>query len=254
MVAAQRRKSILNELEAAGILLVEAASQRLQASPITVRRDFAALVKEGEATRVRGGIVAVKSDQAVELPYSVKHTQHLAEKRRIAGFAAGLVQADQAVILDGGTTTAQIAAYLRNTPRVTIITTNLRALVLLSNATTQTVVVPGGVLRPGMYELSGPEMVQFFQTLHVDYAFIGVDGIDLADGVMSAGIADPPMKRAMLAAAREKIVVADHSKFGHHALTRICHLRDVTRIITDTGLDSDTYTRMTDAGIVVDRA
>lgn len=253
MVAAQRRKSILNELEATGILLVDAASQRLQASPITVRRDFAALVREGEAKRVRGGIVAVKSDQAVELPYGVKHTQHLPEKRRIASFAAGLVKADQAIILDGGTTTAQIASYLRNTPRVTIITTNLRALVLLANSTAHTVIVPGGVLRPGMYELSGPEMVQFFQSLHVDYAFIGVDGIDLADGVMSAGIADPPMKRAMLAAAREKIVVADHAKFGHHALTRVCRLQDVTRIITDTGLDAEMYASMTEAGIVIDR-
>jgi DeoR family transcriptional regulator, aga operon transcriptional repressor len=252
--AAQRRELIRNELRTTGSLLVDTTSRRLNASSITVRRDFAALVGEGEAIRVRGGIVSVHRDQSIELPYSVKHRRHLPEKRRIAALAASLVGDAQAVILDGGTTTAQIAVHLRNKHHITIITTNLRALVLLANSTNHTVVVPGGTMRPGLYELSGPEMVEFFQKIRVDFAFIGADGIDLDQGVMSAGMADPPIKRAMMAAAREKVVVADCSKFGQQALTRVCHLRDVTRVITDSGLPPETYRQLMDAGIAIDLA
>ncbi len=254
MIAAQRRKMILEDLESAGSLLVDATSRRLDASTVTVRRDFAALAREGKAVRVRGGIVSVNDGQAVELPYSVKHTQHLPEKRRIAALAAGLIEEDQAIILDGGTTTAQIAAQLRTKRHISIITTNLRVMVLLAESTNHTVIVPSGILRPGMYELFGPEMVGFFRTLHVDYAFIGADGIDPIQGVMSAGIADPPVKRAMMAAAQHTVVVADHAKFGHRALTQVCDLRDVSRLITDTGLEPDIARAMAEAGITIDLA
>lgn len=209
----------------------------LDVSEATVRRDLTMMAEEGLVSRARGGAILPASSTAFEPLYPEKRLINTEEKRRIGVEAALMVVDGETLILDSGSTTFEIARNLTDHKNLTIITNDLVIASSVMFDSTTSVIVTGGIRRQGFNTLIGPVTDEFLQQVKVNKTFLAADAIDFQQGVTNATFAEISVKRLMIQAAREVILVADHSKFANIALARVCPLDKVHCVITDSSID-----------------
>ncbi|WP_112433044.1 DeoR/GlpR family DNA-binding transcription regulator [Thermogemmatispora tikiterensis] len=250
IIAQERRRKIFEIIESSGVVSVRDLAQRFTVSSITVVRDLQELEEQGLIRRVHGGAISLRG-ASYEPPFSAREAEHAEEKRRIAARAVELVNDGESLILDVGTTTLEIARALKGKRNLTVLVTNLRAALELANQSAIQVIVVGGKLRPSELSLVGHLAERTLRSFQVDKAFIAVGGITIEHGLTEFNFEEAGTKQAMIERARRRIVVADHSKFGKVMLTTVAPLNAIDTIITDSGLDSETLTRLRELGIEV---
>ena len=239
MLASQRRATILAMVDESGAVRVSDLVEHLGVSDMTVRRDIEHLAQEGRVERVHGGALSVGHASAHEPGFQVKSALMTREKRAIAEHAASLVEPGSAVAISAGTTTYELAQCLRSVPDITVVTNSVPVAQLLHESATvgQTVVLTGGIRTPSD-ALVGPVAVAALRSLHVDRLFLGVHGMDLHAGLTTPNLVEAETNRAMIAAARQVCILADHTKWGVVGLSTIIDLADVDLLITDEGLSA----------------
>jgi len=229
----QRRREIVRRLYLTGYVEARELVEKLAVDASTIRRDLDALSRDGHAQRTHGGARLVAG--ALDMPYELKQAERIAAKQAIARAAAELVRDGESVVLDSGSTTYELATQLRVRQDLTIVTNDLRISQLVTAFRGVRLLVTGGELLRSTYTLFGERTVDFLQDLSVDWTFLGADAIDVT-GITNTNTIEVPVKRAMLAAARTTVVLADSSKFGRRALVRVGGLTEVDRVITDSEL------------------
>jgi DeoR family transcriptional regulator of aga operon len=249
MRRSERLEAILDELSEGGAVDVGALSERLGASPATIRRDLALLDGQHLLTRTHGGAVA--HGVAYELPLRYKAGRHEEEKRRIAAAAAARVGEGMAIGLTGGTTTTEVARALVEVDRLTVVTNALNIASELAIRRNLKLVVTGGWARSESYELVGPIADATLDGLHLDVACVGVDGVSAAAGLTTHHDIEAHTNRTLMEHARRVIVVADGSKVGKAAFARICPLEMVGELITDRSADAEALETIREAGVEV---
>ena len=247
----ERRRQIRSLIESQAQGTVTDLARRFTVSAVTIRSDLAALADMGAVVRIHGG--ALPPGDIEEVPINVKQTLYHAEKVRIATAAAGLIQDGETVILDSGTTTAEIARQIRGLKlrSINVITNALNIAVLLANAHHVNVIIPGGVLRRKSWSLSGPQAEQALRDLQADRLFLGVDSLDPEIGLTTPDVLEAQLNAMMIRVAREVIVVADSSKFARRNLSLIAPLDAVHKIITDDALGAGMVTALKARGVEV---
>lgn len=235
VIAAARRLQISQIIAQQGQVRVVDIASRFKVSDETIRRDLAELESQGLVERTYGGAVLKTHNGAGPLlpPLEERQTTLETEKRLIGQLAASLVQAGQVVILDAGSTTRQVARSLTMIPRLTVITNDLVIADELRSTEDTRVLVTGGYLKPRSRSLIGPEAVSFLRRYHADLVFLGTSGITMERGLTASDMFEAEVKTSMLQAARQAVLVADHSKFGHTHLASFAPVRAVKTIITD---------------------
>lgn len=227
--AAQRRRHILRAVRAGRAAHVADLAHRLGVSQMTVRRDLTHLAREGKLTRVHGGAVVAED----EPPFGLIEVERPAAKDRIGRAAAALVEDSQTVMVDIGTTTLSLARHLHGRP-VTVITSSLAVVRELLPDPAVDLVVLGGIVRRNYRSLVGVLAEDALRQVFADIAFLGTSGIRREDrSVLDSTMAEVPIKRGMLAAARRRILLADARKFSMCATVRVCALSDFDGIVTD---------------------
>ncbi len=245
MLARQRQDLILEEVRTRGAVKVSELVELLDVSDMTVRRDLDVLSDKGLLDKVHGG-AAARQDRSVDEPgFEVKSMRALSEKESIARSAVTLVHPGMAVGVSAGTTTWTLAHLLRDVPALTIVTNSMRiADVFLGwqsqgqapgRAPGQTVVLTGGIRTPSD-ALVGPVAVHALRSLHLDAVFLGVHGMDEAGGFTTPNLMESETNRALVDAARQLIVVADHTKWGVVGLSTIVGLEAAQVLVSDSGL------------------
>jgi DeoR family transcriptional regulator, aga operon transcriptional repressor len=229
----ERRRVIRALVEGQSLGSVGDLSKRFNVSAVTIRSDLAALSAMGAVVRVHGG--ALPPGDTDEVPINIKQTLHHAEKVRIAAAAAELIQDGETVILDSGTTTAEIARQIRGLKlrSINVITNALNIAVLLANAHHVNLIIPGGVLRRKSWSLAGPQAEQALRELQADRLFLGVDSLDPEIGVMTPHVLEAKLNALMIAIARQVVAVADSSKLLRRNLSVIAPVEQVHVLITD---------------------
>jgi len=245
----ERQQQLLNLLRDHGYMNVDALAAQLNVSLATVRRDLADLATGGQVVRTRGGALIAERSTARELSLHQKHRLLLQEKRRIARVAADLVQPGETVILDGGSTTWEIAQLLKTKGPLTIVSDGLEALWELADTPTITVICPPGIVRPHVLTILGTETARFLNGLRVNWTFLAADAVDVERGVTNVNLEEVAVKQAMLNAGNKAVLVADHSKFGRSAFAWVADLRQFHLVITDQGLPEETAERIRQAGV-----
>lgn len=248
MLAQERRQHIFKDIEASGVASVRDLAQRFDVSLITIMRDLQELEQEGLIRRVHGGAISVRG-ASYEPPFSARESQLSSEKQRIALQAIELITDGDSVILDVGTTTLEIARALKGKRNLTVLVTNLRAALELASQPAIQVIVIGGKLRASELSMVGHLAEQTLRSFQVDKAFIGVGGITLEHGLTEFNFDEAGTKRVMFERARQKIVVADHTKFGKVMLTHVAPLSAVDLIITGSEIDERAKREMEEAGV-----
>jgi DeoR family transcriptional regulator of aga operon len=240
LLVEERRRRIRELVGERGRITVAELADMFDISQVTARNDLNALAEIGAVVRTRGGALAQRDDE--DLPIGVKQTLRRAEKMRIAEAAVKLIGEGQTIVLDSGTTTAEIAKQIRGLKlqSVNVITNALNIAVLLAGAPHVTLIMLGGVLRPSSYSLGGPQAESALQGLHADILFLGFDGLDPEIGVMTPHLLEARLNSRMLEIARRVVAVGDSSKLGRRSLSVIARIEQVDCIITDTGAVPET--------------
>lgn len=239
MLGQQRRTAIVSEVRRRGGVRVSELATSLGVSDMTVRRDLDALVEQGLLARVHGGVVPV--DTAADEPvFAAKRVRQASEKAAIAQAAATLVTPGSAVGISAGTTTAALAQELTRVPGLTVVTNSIPVSNVLheSGDETRTVILTGGI-RTRSDALVGPAATATLQGLNLDLLFLGVHGMDARGGYTTPNLAESETDRALVATARQVVVLADHSKWGVIGVATIVPLRDAHVLITDSGIDPE---------------
>ncbi|MDI3329064.1 MAG: DeoR/GlpR family DNA-binding transcription regulator [Alicyclobacillaceae bacterium] len=249
MLPEERQKKIVEYLQHHGTLRVTELVERLGVSRETVRRDLQELEQRGVLKKVHGGAILTRT--GVEPTFAVRRTTNVREKEAIGRAAAALVEDGDTIFLDLGTTTLEVARHLRGRGRITVVTNSVQAALELIEDEAITVYLTGGMLRSGDLSLSGRFARHMLAQFYVDKAFIGVAGISLTGDLTDFHVEEAEIRNMMIERAKEVIVVADHSKFGVTAFTRVAALTAAHRIITDAGTDPEQIFLIRSLGVEV---
>lgn len=241
---------MLQLLEDQGEVLVSEVSAALGVSPMTVRRDFQVLAKEGLVKRVHGGAIPVAS-RSYEPPFAARAQLNLGAKRAIGEAAVALISEGETLVLDVGTTALEVAEALRGRRNLVVLTASLRVLDLLTEEEGIRLMSTGGAVRRGERSLVGELAEQSFAELRFDTFIMGVGGLDLAQGVTEFNPDDARVKKCALKCARRCVVVADHTKLGKVAFSRIGALDDVDVLVTDQDADPEILDGLRSADVEV---
>ena len=237
--ATVRAQTIVEKLLHTGTVTVDELATQFGVSVATVRRDLVELEQQGRLRRTHGG--AVPREPLLYEPFRYNSGFHeqidrkLAEKRRIGLAAAALIQPGEMISLTAGTTTTQVTRSLRPGANVTVITNTVNVAMELSHRDDVRVFVTGGFLTGSWFSVVGPATAQALSQFFVDKLFIGVNGIDAEKGLTSLHPEEAAVIQVMVRQAKQRIVVADHTKLGTVATSLICPTIEVHQLITDTG-------------------
>lgn len=226
----ERQHRISEYLQTVEFASLEEIAGKVDASVSTIRRDLSLLEAVGNVRRTHGGarILTPRSD---EFTFSSRDTHQLVEKEAIGRACAELINANQSVIVDAGTTVYHVARYLESkSPQ--IITNSLPVANLFASANKVEVVVSGGVIYPRLGVLVGPLAVDAFSKIHADIAIMSAGGLCL-DGITNSHGLLIDIQRAMIKGAGKVILCVDHTKFGRQSLLPLCGLDSIDTIVTD---------------------
>jgi DeoR family fructose operon transcriptional repressor len=228
----ERQHRIAEYLQNVEFASLEGIAKQVDASLSTVRRDLAVLEASGGIQRTHGG-ARVLNPRSDEFAFATRDTHQLSEKDAIGKACAELIQPNQSIILDAGTTVYHVARYLESkSPQ--IITNSLPVANLFASANRVEVVVSGGVIYPRLGVLVGPLAVESFAKMHSDIAIMSAGGITL-DGITNSHGLLIDIQHAMIKAARKVIFCFDHTKFGRQSVSLLCNLDCVDTVVTDAG-------------------
>jgi DeoR/GlpR family transcriptional regulator of sugar metabolism len=232
--AAERRQLILEMVRANGAVSLRELARVVQTSEVTVRRDVRALEAEGLLDRRHGGAV-LPGGLAREPGYPQKTHLCAAEKSAIADVAASLVQEGDAIVVGAGTTTQELARRLARVPGLTVVTNSLLVAQALAHANRVEVVMTGGTLRGSNYALVGSGAEQSLQGLRVARAFVSGSGLTAERGLSTSNMLSASVDRALVQAASEVVVLADHTKIGTDTMFQTVPSEAITHLVTDEG-------------------
>jgi DeoR/GlpR family transcriptional regulator of sugar metabolism len=241
----RRHELIMEMLIAANEVTVAELSERLSVTGKTIREDLAKLEEMGLLKRIHGGAVLAHADQRGILSAHNPMINHAAEKSEIADLAVTMIEPNDIIALDGGTTTQELARRLPNQP-MTVITNDVVIISELVRKERIRLVVPGGYRVRHM--LTGEDAVAYIRKLNIHKAFLTATGVHPTYGFTIYTGNYLAIKRAWIETARTTYVVADHHKFGQGALFTFARLSEVEAILTDSGIPSATVEQFQQAG------
>ncbi|MHC9044454.1 DeoR/GlpR family DNA-binding transcription regulator [Microbacterium saperdae] len=249
MSGSSRHDAILEALYATGRVNVAEVASEFCVSEVTVRRDLDQLARAGVLRRVRGGAVSVAL-RGEGLPYSMRRLEASGPKERIAQLAASLVLDGEAVGVDSGTTGAAVAQQLASR-RLTVMPFSVQALEALTRSATVRIILPGGSVSPEEGSIVGPLVERSLRDLRFDTVFLSCCGASLDSGVTAYDLDDAAAKRAMIAAGRRVVLIAEGAKFTRSAMSVVCALTAVDVVVTDESAPADVLDQLRAAGVDV---
>ena len=252
MLPIDRRNIIVEYLEEHGSAKVEDLALKLDVTPMTIRRDLQYLEDNQIASRIFGGAV-LKSGLTGEVPYKDKSVSHKDEKKRIANYAASLVQDGQTVFLDAGTTNMEIGKLLKEKQDLTIVTTDIKIAGLLAFSTNFKVFSAGGLVQNSTGTCLGSHTVEFLKGINVDISFIGTSSLTIEKGISTPTFEKADVKKQAIKSGKTSILVTDSSKYGKESFAKVCNLDGFDLILTDKDLDEEVYETIKDQNIKIKR-
>ena len=254
-ITRQRSDKILRELRIAGKVSVEDLAQRIGVSTSTVRRNLQDLEYRGLLRRTHGGAIIVENlfYEPFRHVSSFHQQEQLMqeEKRRIGLAAAELIADGETISLCAGTTTTQVARSMRHRNGIKIITNSVNIAMELSRRSDLQVVLTGGNLSGEWFALTGAVAIQHVREYFVEKVFVGVDGIDAERGITDDDPDEAAVHHAMLAQAKQRIVVADHTKLGQVETSLVWPMKGLDILVTDSHASTESLTPFRDNDIEV---
>jgi DeoR family fructose operon transcriptional repressor len=251
--ATERQQEILTRARLDGRVEVKELADALDVTPETVRRDLTTLERRGLLRRMHGGAIPVER-LGIEPAVADREGRMAGQKERIAKAALDELPDGGAIVLDAGTTTIRLAELLPIDRELTVVTHGLPIAMVLASRPNITLHVLGGTVRGRTLATVGTWAEHAIADVYADVAFLGTNGITVERGLTTPDLAEAGVKRALIAAARRTVVLADHTKFGRTDFAQVAPLSAIDTVITDSELAPDLADEVEAAGPRVVRA
>lgn len=232
MSAGDRLDLTLRLVQNAGKLSVSELAERLGVSEMTVRRDLNALESQGLLRRVHGGAVPVRAwDEGGG--FLARRDWQAATKDRLGEVVAAMIEPGTRVLLDAGTTTVHVAEHLVERAPLTVAVLSLQAAQVLADRPGIDLLVVGGRSRPGERSLVGPLALRTLESLSFDCFVMSIGGVHAERGWTEFSLDDAAVKQVGLVQAARTVAVADATKLGVRAFSRVAPLSAAGAFVTD---------------------
>ncbi len=237
MTTFERQQRLIDIIRKQPGIRVPELARLLDVSEGTIRNDLRSLSQAGRLKRVRGGAIA----DGQRLPQSPAFTARARvseeAKRRIARWAAELVEDGDTLLFDASTTVYYLAEFLKDRRNLTVVTNGIEIARSLAQNPSNNVILLGGLMRADGTSVSGTLSHKLLEDLYIKTAFLSCTGVTLEAGLMEVDIDEAQLKRKMIQVARSVVALIDSSKFGKIDLTPFAALDQITHIFTDSDLD-----------------
>jgi DeoR/GlpR family transcriptional regulator of sugar metabolism len=251
MLTKQRHAYILKLLREQGQVIAKAISRELHLSEDTIRRDLRELAAQGKLQRVHGG--ALPASPAVG-DFAARTKVAPEGKTAVGRAAAALVRPGQVVILDGGTTTLQLARHLPQDLGATVVTHSPTIAVALQEHPAIEVILIGGRLFKHSVVTVGAAAVDAISRIRADTYFMGVTAIHPRAGLSTGDLEESHIKRAFIASAAETYVLVTPEKVNAASPYIIASLAEIDGVVVDRGIPRTVIAAYKRAGLSVVRA
>ena len=248
MLTSQRKQLILEKLEAEGQVQSTALSVHFSVSEDTIRRDLRELAAEGRLQRVHGG--ALPASSAV-VPFAERKTVKMDAKKNVARKGAQLISAGQVVIIDGGTTTAELITFLPSDLQITVVTHSPSIALGLVEHPLIDVILIGGRLYKHSIVTVGAAAIEGIGNIHADLFFMGVTGIHPEAGLTTGDFEEACIKRAFSGRAAETIVLASPEKINTASSFAIGEVSLANTMVVEDGTDRAWINAITEKGVTI---
>ncbi len=246
----ERKQAILALLQQHERIYVSNLSREFNISEVTIRKDLIELEDRGALRRIHGGASRL-TKASIEMSLAEMQKINIEQKRAIANEAYKRISDNDAILLDASTTNQELAYLLRDGEKrgLTVITTAILTAHELAPCPHIEVIQIGGAIRRTLFTTMGPIATTTIRNLHVDKAFIGVNGIDIKTGFTTQNLYECELKRCIIESASQSYVLADSSKMRAITLGVICPVSGVDFLITDSGIDPQYRNELSRMGV-----
>lgn len=252
MYAEERQQSMAQLITQQGRLSVAQLAEKFDVTTETVRRDLSTLERMGLVRRVHGGAVPAHSLAVIESGLGERDEANTAAKDAIALAAIELLPpAGSTLIIDAGSTTARLAAALPRDHRLSVVTHAVPVAARLAGLPQIELHLLPGKVRITTQAAVGVDTVAALAELRADVAFVATNGLTIEHGLTTPDRDEAATKRAIVAAARRTVVLADATKIGVESSLRFATLRDVDVLVTDPSLSRADHRALERAGVEV---
>ncbi|MEF2244187.1 MULTISPECIES: DeoR/GlpR family DNA-binding transcription regulator [unclassified Paenibacillus] len=250
MLAPERRNRIIQILNENRQLLVKDVSIELGVSEGTLRNDLKILEEDGLLERTHGGAVLPKQ-HIPEYTFQSRIMANQEEKRMIGKAAAQFVQNGQCIILDASSTSLELARHLVQYDYLTVITNGLATAQELVSNPHISVIVVGGVLRPGSSSLEGMLGKGLLSQIHADIFFTSAHGFTTTAGLADFSIYEAELKKLMVSNVSKVVALLDHTKLNRRSITSFADMSQIDTLITDPGADPEFLKTLTGIEVII---
>jgi len=230
-----RLQEILNIVNYEARVLISELSKRLEVSEMTIRRDIEHLSRLGLLRREKGFAIKGVSG-SFEPAFAIRSEIASKPKHEIAKYVATLINDRETIVLDGGSTGVAIAKQIMER-ELTVCALSFRVADILRTAPKIQLMVVGGFVRKGEETFIGPAALETLRNYHFDQMIMTASGLEPTYGVTEWNSDDAMIKRAAHHASTQTIVAADSSKFGVKAFGKVCELKEISILVTDSAID-----------------
>lgn len=247
---AERHKYILNTLRKEGFVKVVDIAKKLDVTTVTVRKDLKMLEEKGLLYRTHGSASPINphmTDRHVKVKEKIK----IHEKKIIGSYAARLIEEDDSIIVNSGSTICAFAEQIEPIGKLTVVTSSIKVTSILGEHEDINVVQLGGTLRRSSMAVIGSPALNFLSNITCSKVFLGVDGVDLDFGVTTSNVEEAELNKAMMDVSLKTIVLCDSSKFGKKGFGKICGLDKIDVVVTDGGASASMVRLLEEQGVEV---
>ena len=249
-----RNERILEELNIRKKLSTEQVTDMLGISESSTRRIFLELEKAGKVVRTFGGIHLAQPANA-SYRFEDFESKNLEQKRQIAAYSCSLIEEDDIVYFDSGTTILQLAIAVRQKlnsrllSHIRVITNSFANLQVLHESCE--VILIGGQYRPGRKDFAGYAAERFVQNFNYKKSFLGADGFDISEGYMATDTNTAKLNEIIYKRSEQCFALLDSSKLGVRSFVSYADISDIKTIITDANINPDMELMCAQAGLSV---
>lgn len=241
-----RQSEIYHMVKERSVMKVRDIISLFDVSAATIRKDLTLLEESGLLRRTHGEVHAIAQNGLQMTPFEARSFLCIEAKRKIAQAAAQQINDGESIILDSGSTTAEIAKLLVDRKNLTVITNSLPVALALSSSAV-TVIIVGGMFLGQNISIQGPDAEAFLQQIEADKAFISATGVRNNIGLTASNPLEASIKKCMIHAAHKVYAVLDSSKFSIGSINLFADFSEIDTLITEALPDDLSLTQRFDA-------
>ena len=238
MFPEQRREKTIELLRENGSCRVQELKKIFNVTEPTIRQDLEVLEQSGLIVRQHGGAFLSNYSSFASGIQLARHT-NMELKAMIGAKAAEFVNSGDSIILDSGTTVAEMIKYLSNRKNLKIVTPAINITLALGEEPSNTIMMTGGEFKAPTLSLTGENASLIFKDLYVEKLFLAAGGFSLEAGLTYPGFTDLPLKLAMINSAKTVYLLVDSNKLEKVLFASLGSHEKIDYLITDPGIKKE---------------